>query len=324
MPTRARNYRPWGFKLNLMYSSIPPRCFRNLHNFQEFDGPRLDVGLLSAALDEHPIYGNNGDLIPLHANDFYVARRDELLPLLARTLTEAGVVAREADLVFAKGASFVHPSRAVPAANLDPSKLSVLFAIYWQDDAPGTAESPGVAFLRVLTGRPIPSEDGRVAHWSYDEVRIARSDATHLYRPFIFAPLFVAYFPRYTELDFDQDDPVHQPVYEAHVRHFQVSPGLERPFEQFVGREGISAPDATGRFTISWDGAVVNRSIVASQSYYDWDDDLQSGHGDALLSRDLQVLARRVAALEGASGAKGHAGKAPGPTPRRTKSARRR
>ncbi len=295
---RAENYRPWGFKLNLMYSSIPPRYFRNLHNFQEFDAPRIDIGLLSASLYEQPIYGPNAGVLPLCAHDFYVARRTELQPLIAGCLVRAGVVSQATDVVLAEGAAFVLPSAPLPIDSADSHKLYVFFAVYWQEDSPGTETDQGIPFLRLLAGRFIPSDVAGSGRWRYHEIRLSRGLSGHQYRPFILPPLFIAYFPDYTDLQFDQDSRAHDPTYSRYVEHVQVSEAVKEPFKVLVARESISIPDASGRFIVSWDGVPVNRSIVASQAYYDWDDDLQSAHGDALIEADLDSVRERVASLE--------------------------
>ena len=72
---RDEAYKPWGFKLNLMYASIPPKYYRNLHNFNEFNAPRVDIGMLTAALHEQAIYGFNPGYLPRVADGFYRDRR---------------------------------------------------------------------------------------------------------------------------------------------------------------------------------------------------------------------------------------------------------
>jgi hypothetical protein len=285
-------YRPWGFKLNLMYASIPPRYYCNIHNFNEFNAPRIDIGMLTAALYEQAIYGFNPDFLPKVADKFYRERREEIAGLVKKTLVDAGVVNSVDEMEFKDGMAFVQPTEEVEAGPHLPDKKYPLFVLYASKDAEGDTETAGIPFLRVLFAQIIQSEkSNKIYNWDYKEIRIGRGDEKYQYKPFIVPPMFIAYFPEtYTNLNFDYYDSTALAVYNSHSHYFRVDEAFKKPYEDLINRETISQPNEYGEFVIYWDGVPASRSIVASQTYYDWDDDFQSAQVEAQLATRINTL----------------------------------
>jgi hypothetical protein len=291
-------YKPWGFKLNLMYSSIPPKFFRNIHNFNEFNAPRIDIGMLTASLFEQAIYGINPGILPGIADTFYKERQAEIAYLVKNTIVEAGVISNSDEIEFKDGMPFILPAKEIPLGQYSPDKQYPLFVIYAQNDNEGDSQLPGIPFLRILMARLQHKHD--LFYWDYREIRFGRGDEQYQYKPFIFPPLFVAYMTEnYTNLDFDYLDPVNVSIYNEHSEYYKVDIGFKVPYEKLINRETISPLNEYDEFVIFWDGKPARRSIVASQAYYDLDDDFQSAQVEAQLNIRIKILENEVAQLRG-------------------------
>src|SRR5262245_22039292 len=157
-PTTAPSaHTPWGFKLNLMYSAIPPRYYRNLHNCNEFDAPRVDIGMLTAAQGEKPLYGH-AFKEPSVDDQFFKARKAEIAGMTARLLASVRAIQDEKELDFDQNLAFVPPSRIVEKGPRSDKK-HVLFVNYSSQDTLGDDQYPGWAFLRVVVAWQVPVKE---------------------------------------------------------------------------------------------------------------------------------------------------------------------
>lgn len=296
MSTNNNQYNPWGFKLNLMYASIPPRYYRNLRDFNEFNTPRIDIGMLAASLYEQEIYGPNPHFLPRVADKFYEDQRNKIAAIVTNTLLDVGVIANSNEIEFRNGIQFVPPTQEVAAGAYYPEKKYPLFILYVENDTEGDANISGVPFLRVALAKLKKSGKHReLYNWSYEEIRIGRGYEQYQYEPFIAPPLFVAYLKdTYANLDFDYYDPKNISIYEKYSRYFRVDESLKKPYKDFVNRESISEPNEYGEFVIHWDKVPANRSIVAAHNYYDWDDDFQSAQVEAQITARITKLEREI------------------------------
>jgi hypothetical protein len=298
--TSTIKYIPWGFKLNCMYASIPPRFYRNLHNFNEYNAPRIDIGMLTASLFEQSIYGFKSQG-PRVAEEFYQARKDDIEQLSISLLMSVGAISSPSGILFAKdteGFKFIPQGNDVDAANWEVGKPYALFIYYGSSDSVGTPQRKGYPFFKVITATLIPSTAGTF-QWNYHEIQVGRGEPQYMNRQFLAGPMFVAHFGEsYTDLNFDEDNLENLAVYHNNTSYFEADASLKEPFEQLISRETISELNEYGEFTILWDGHPAHRSIVVSQPYYDWDDDLQSAQVDYRLLERLNALEDELTRLK--------------------------
>jgi hypothetical protein len=294
-------YNPWGFKLNLMYAQVPPKYYRNLHNFNEFNAPRIDIGMLTASKGEQAIYGfGNSAFLPMIADRFYKKRRCQISKIITQTLLTVGALKSKEEIEFKDDdMQFIPPTKTVHIGKYSPCKKYVFFAIYTNGDSEGNTQIDGVPFLRIMIGSLRLAEGSSdLYNWDYEEVRVGRGDEAYQYKPFIFPPLYIAYqYDIYTDLDFDYNSPENLAIYKAHSQYYKAKEKLKEPYEKLVNRETISSPNEYGEYMVLWDGKPVNRSIVASQTYYDLDDDFQSAQVEAQLTLRVKELEHSVSNL---------------------------
>ncbi|MFC1857655.1 hypothetical protein ACFL9U_06445 [Thermodesulfobacteriota bacterium] len=286
-------YVPMGMKLNMMYASIPPRYYRNLHNFNEYNAPRIDIGMLTGSLYERSIYGFNST-DPQHAQKFYLERKAEVYPLVLSALSSSGAISSSAELSFPEDfaePTFVPPSVEVDLGSFVPEKHYALFVYY------GANALDQFPYLRVITRRLVRSGTVRY-RWNYHEFRLGIGVAPDRPGPFLAGPMFVACFGGdYSRLEFNQDDPNLDPIYREHSSYYQTKPSVRQVFQDFIERETVIPPNQYGQVIVKWDGKIAPRTIVASQPYYDWDDDLQSAQIEALLDRRLAAVEAKITKL---------------------------
>jgi hypothetical protein len=267
--TPTIKYVPWGFKLNCMYASIPPRFYRNLHNFNEYDAPRIDVGMLTAALFEQSLYGFRSQC-PRVAEEFYQARKDDIEQLTNSLLISVGAISLPSEILFVKdteGFKFIPPGNDVDAEDWAVGKPYALFIYHDSNDSVGTPQLKGYPFLRVITATLIPSQADKY-RWNYHEIQVGRGEAQNMNRQFLAGPMYVAHFGEaYTDLNFDEQNSENFEVYLKNTSYFKAEASLKEPFEQLISRETIIGLNEYGEFTILWDGHPAHRSIVVSQPY---------------------------------------------------------
>jgi hypothetical protein len=286
-------YKGWGFKLNLMYSSIPPKYFRNLHNFNEFNAPRIDLGMLSASIYEQGIYGQNTDILPQEADKFYRLLRGEIAGLISQTLLDVKYIKSKNEIELIDGISFVPTDVDVKPERFSMDKVYPIFIIYSANSSEGNSDFTGVPFLRIGIAKLLQNS-GNTFNWEYKEIRIGIGEAEHQYKPFILPPLYIAYFKeRYSDLSFNYYSNEALDIYKKHTEYFKVSSTEELKYKTLIARETISKLNEYNGYIISWDSKPVDRSIVASQTYYDWDDDIQSNHMDSLLLERIKKIERK-------------------------------
>ena len=300
--TPTIKYVPWGFKLNCMYASIPPRFYRNLHNFNEYNAPRVDIGMLTGSLNEQSVYGFRSQS-PKVAEKFYQARKDDIEQLTKSLLMVVGAIASPSEIMFIKDQEvfkFVPPEIDVDAGTWMVEKPYVLFAYYGSNDSAGTSEYKGYSFFRLITATLIPSQKGKY-RWKYHEIQVGRGEAQYMNRQFLAGPMFIAHFGEtYTDMSFVENGEENLDIYLKNTSYFKADASLKEPFEQFINRETISKLNEYGEFTIFWDGQPAHRSIVVSQPYYDLDDDLQSAQIDSRLLERIAALEEEIKRLKGA------------------------
>lgn len=286
-----KEYAGWGFKLNLMYASIPPKYYRNLHNFNEFNAPRIDVGMLSASIFEQGVYGyGNQDFIPRNADKFYRNLKTEISGLVTQSLLEVSFINSADEIDFIDGFKFVHPDVCVRPERFSPHKYYPIFIIYSSDAPEGDVNSSGVPFLRIGVAKLIEKQQN-LYNWKYQEIRIGKGEEQYQYKPFILPPLYIAYFKeKYSELSFNYESEYALDIYKKYSRYYKVNSSFEAKYKKLISRETVSKPNEYNGFIINWDNKPVDRSVVASQTYYDWDDDIQSNHMDSILLERIKKL----------------------------------
>jgi hypothetical protein len=300
MPESTIKYVPWGFKLNCMYASIPPKFYRNLHNFNEYNAPRIDIGMLTGSLYEQSVYGFLSQS-PKVAEKFYLARKHDIEKLTISLLTSVGFIKSSAEIEFMNdqsGFTFIPPDVDVDAGNWTIGKPYVLFIYYDSSDSVGSPQFKGYPFFRLITATLIPSQAKKYC-WQYYEIQVGRGEVQNMNRQFLAGPMFIAHFgKKYTDINFVEHSEDNLEIYTKHTGYYQADASLKEPFEKLINRESISKPNEYGQFTILWDGKPAHRSIVVSQPYYDWDDDLQSAQIDSRISNRISILEDEVKRLK--------------------------
>ena len=295
-------YVPWGFKLNMMYASIPPAFYRNLHNFNEYNAPRVDIGMLTGSMYEQSIYGPRSQC-PHHAEAFYRARKAEIEKIVKKLFLDVKLIENEEGMAFPGDYDFfkfVSPSVEVDLGQYVANKIYPFFVCYTSSDSVGNETETGYPFLHVLCAcLKKSSGTGNKYRWQYHEYCFGCGDAEYQYKPFLAGPMYIAYLlDEYTALDFDANSERCLNVYERHSAYFKVESQAKSPFDSLINRESIGKPNEYGEFAVIWDGVAAPRSIVVSQTYYDWDDDLQSAHVDAQITRRLERLEQEILQLK--------------------------